>query len=400
MTIIAKLNEQVTFNQLAYLFREKADKWLFGDTNSGATFIYENGELKDKTRFQCRSITDRCDSMIIMSVSKRELGQYARSGWALDGLRNTFTSYYLSAYEAPFNVKCQSATNNCRFNQTSNVLTVRENDQVVITCSANFWKSETTYGIPAEIFYRSTSSEECSSNESKLVQNTTEAIGSQRVQSLYLKKDCSRSFTGVETGNSYTCGMRYINTLDTSRNDEIDKLTMKIDVHYGPLSLVQLAVQANEFNKTVKQGMPISIKCPFEGNPITYFWKQSSGPSSSDTTENAGDREFVVPRSLPPGQYQYQCRAYVAGLIEMRTESVTFTVVVQENKATTKKCKFFFIFSTKTLVLSFRLICCFGFCSQINHFFFLLFSLIINFKALISLNTGYIDNDSFASRKF
>jgi hypothetical protein len=115
---------------------------------------------------------------------------------------------------------------------------------------------------------------------------------------------------------------------------------MKIDVHYGPLSLVSLALSTNEFNKTVKQGMPVSIKCPFEGNPITYFWKQISGPGLN-TVENAGDREYALPRTLAPGQYQYQCRAYVGGLINSPTETTTFFVQIQENRATTKKGKFF-----------------------------------------------------------
>jgi hypothetical protein len=277
--------------------------------------------------------------MVILSATKREIGQYARSGTSFDNTRFTFTSYFLSVYETPLNVKCYSSTNTCRFNQTTNVLALRENEQVVITCEASFWKSETTYGIPAELFYRS-NNEECSSNENKFVPLSTDTLGTQRVQNVQLKKDCSRAFQSSDTGSTYTCGIRYSNTPESLRNDEIDRLNIKIDVHYGPLSLVSLALSTNEFNKTVKQGMPVSIKCPFEGNPITYFWKQISGPGLN-TVENAGDREYALPRTLAPGQYQYQCRAYVGGLINSPTETTTFSVQIQENRATTKKGKFF-----------------------------------------------------------
>ena len=349
VTIIAKLNEQTTFTQVQYVFPERAEKWLFGDSSSGSTsVIYADGELKDKQRFQCKSVTGRCDSLTIMNTTKKELGQYARSGSSIDNAKFTFTSYFLSGYEAPINLKCYSSLSQCRFNKSTNVLTVRENDQVIISCEVNFWKSDTAYGIPAEVFYRSTNSEECNSNENRFVNVTTDTLGSNRIQNIQLKKDCSRSFTNSETGSTYVCGMRYINTGDSFRNNEIDRLNIKLDVQYGPLSLVSSAIAANEFNKTGKQGTPVTLKCPYEGNPISYFWKQVSGPGL-DTTEFAGNKELTLAKSLAIGQYQYQCRSYVGGFIDSKTDPILFSVNIQDNRSSTKKGKktilncFFFI---------------------------------------------------------
>ena len=207
---------------------------------------------------------------------------------------------------------------------------------MIISCEANFWKSDTAYGIPAEMFYRSTNNEECTTNENKFVLASIDSLASGRVQNYQLKKDCSRSFQTADSASTYICGVRYVNSPDSMKNDEIDRLNIKIDVHYGPISLISSALTSNEFNKTIKQGGSVTLKCPFEGNPIMYYWKQLG---NDNYIESVGDRELVLSKTLAAGQYQYQCRAFLAGFIDTRTESVVFSVSIQENKATTKKGK-------------------------------------------------------------
>lgn len=351
ITIITKLNDQTILQQA--FNNDKVDRWIMSDSDSQTDrppkVLYDlEKRLQDNQRYQCKPSLDACNNLQIIRTTQNELGQYVRSGLTSD-IRPTYANYFLSAYEGPLNVKCYSDSNTCRFNQSINVLTVKENEPIVLTCSASLWRSG-SYGIPGEIYYRSSTMDECTQNENKFLNNdyistTNSQVSTSKSQNVQLKKDCARTFRREDNQMSYICGIRYAQTPEVISTNDIDRLNIKLDVHYGPVSLLQ-TLPLTEFNRTIKYGNSITLKCPYEGNPITYWWKiinspSSSSPSSVDTKEFLGEREHLLSSTLTPGSYQYQCRAYIGGYIDKTLDSVLFNVNIIESRTTAKKGKIY-----------------------------------------------------------
>lgn len=167
--------------------------------------------------------------------------------------------------------------------------------------------------------------EECASNENRRLSNK---IGP-KLEVTELSKNCTLVFN--RNDKAVTLGLRYANGINA--NGEIETMEVTLDVQYGP---EKLNLVASEQNPTFIVGDSRTLKCPFVGAPIAYYWKALD---AKDSTEFSGARELVLPRNLAAGTYKYQCRAHVGGFVGNTTEMVLFTVTVNSVQYADKKSK-------------------------------------------------------------
>lgn len=324
VTLILKANE-ASLLRPAFNYDDKVNKWLFGTSNGTVIAVYKNERLLERMLFECEPNENDCKSLKIPKIDYTYVGEYKREA-DIDNSKSTDTYYYLSVYETPFIISCLD-TLNCRFNYTNNKLSLRSNEPIQFSVSTNIWQNNGTE-TKAEFSFNDPNCDMYDTKRKLIKSDQT------KLEQIELKKECTRKFNQDDL--KYQFVLKYKN--DINDNKQIDTLNIDLDVHYGPERLT-----SSELNIVIEQGEQRSLKCPFLGNPIDYYWKSLS---IKDNTEYSGSQILILSKSLTPGNYQYQCRAYLGGFIQRQTESVTFNVRV--NAAPTiapnrkSKLKFYF----------------------------------------------------------
>jgi len=314
-TVITRLNDSLILRQ-TFAFDELVDKWTFANSDGIVSRIYANQALNQSfsSMFQCQPAINDCKRLIAERSNISFVGEYYRYSDSTDNVKNTMTTFRVSLYEGPLRIECLSS-GACRYNATSRVLTIRESLTHNLSSVVRVTRFS-DHELPIEIFYKSTPMrEECLLNENRRV--SVAKIGP-KLEVTELAKNCSMAFS--RSDRAITLGLRYVHGVNA--NGEIETMDVALDVQYGP---ERVALASAELNPTFIVGDSRTLKCPFVGAPIAYYWKILE---SKDTTEFSGTRELTLPRNLAAGTYKYQCRAHVGGFVGNTTEMVMFTVTV------------------------------------------------------------------------
>jgi hypothetical protein len=314
-TLIVKLNNMGYLDTHAFDFKEEVNTWLQAKQNT--TTIYENGVVEPN--FECIPSSLSCNSLLIRKVTKDRLGQYVKIGKSDDKTRFTFTSYTLAAFETKPDGYCVSDNTSCTYDNPTNILKIKENENVTLHCSYYIWQSidDKIDNLPVEIDFPLEFGHDCIFKPVLKYHDYTDPVTN--AKRILVTKECSRSFERHD--NRFKCML--VNTNDKKTNDEIiSDVEVKVDVHYENDEIDHEVDVLKSINTDDEQ---VSLICPFEGNPIQYYWKNNSSNS-----ETEGDQVNVLSKFKSSGLFHYECRAYIGGLVNKWTDRINYTIEVQK----------------------------------------------------------------------
>ena len=180
-----------------------------------------------------------------------------------------------------------------------------------LDCSALLWKY-VDYDSPVEIHVNDCEDEP----DIKTLQGTREGFKQYQITSR-----CKKTFS--KTDKSFTCVMKYSKI---ERGSFIlDQLDVKLEIEFGP---IYDAHEEKDLIKTIAVGKGVSLKCPISGHPIKYYWKEIKNGKNDQVEEKLGTKDFQVPKFLPDGVYNYECRGEINNAVASNSESIKFQVTI------------------------------------------------------------------------
>ena len=196
-------------------------EWYLNRGSNNILTIYENGVLNPDLvdTVNCLPSNDNCEALLIKNYTKKWIGMIARQS---KQDKVTFNLYYflLTGYEPPLKINCGATKlHKCEYNATTTSLYVREDESVILECSASLWKYD-TYDSPVELHIN-----DCEDQpDTKVSHGSREGVFIFKIISR-----CSRSFS--KTDKSFSCTMKY---KKSQQNlfviDELDA-SVEIDVY-------------------------------------------------------------------------------------------------------------------------------------------------------------------------
>jgi len=357
--VIAKLNTSYLFPSVAepnsivslwLLDRQTPTSFTQNKTNSNRYPLYDSRLLPRNTsissRYPCLPSEQSCYQINIGSVSLEDLGVYSFRYDSSDYASTTTVKFNMTAYVDTIKFACtnnasSSSNASCGYNSDTQTLSVVANTNVQLTCSILVAQND-LYPIGAQFMFRSEAGDECLD-----VQTVTNVLDTSLAQSLIanwsssmqrfnaivasMSKSCAKRFVKGDVSKSFSC---LFNPVDTSQQvGSFESVNVKLDVQYGPE-----LINGNGFNRTaaVNDQKNITFSCPFSGNPApSFFWRVATvWFNNSDAklvtltpggwSAASSSAQFTVQSNLQVGYYSFECRAFVAGLVNSYSPNVTF----------------------------------------------------------------------------
>lgn len=285
--------------------------------------------MLDEERYSCSPSVESCESLIIRNLSLSSLGHYTRSSKSKDRTKSYYYNYFVAGLDIPLRFNCASnKLTICNYDTKTNTLTVKEDADVILNCAAIILKTADN-NVEAEIHYEYDGQSECSSQTSRK-KNDTQSSRMANLHEIEISSDCPAKFD--KSVNKFTCALRYFK--EFGRNEaglEIERLNINVNVHFGPITE---QYTSNDTTKSITKSQSLTLKCPFAGNPVEFYWQYMN------ETEFRGEKELNV-ANLANGIHNYQCRAKINGVFEESSEKVQFKITVKDQKPKSKPSKSF-----------------------------------------------------------
>ena len=372
INILAKLDHPYTF-QPVMLSGETPNFWVLSRTDVNNTRIDTSilyyYKIKSRNQsiideYACVPSEDNCGQLSIPSVGTKNLGYYSFRVDTPDLLLTKNFLYNVSAYQS-IDLECQNGTDgpSCYYNRSTQTLSVAVDRPTKIICSVPIIQND-NLPISAQINFNSEyNGEECA-DHSSIVQSSASPLDAPQehynVIHKQLTKNCTRTFRMQEAGSSYTCQMNPtkpsgLENPSYQMNQSYQSLVVKIDLQYGPDPTQPLDnIPQYLTNKTLISGLgsQASFSCPFVGNPTpNFYWRVVSVEIDNNTNVLSNNRrlftptnesflsshDYTIPRDLEVGNYVFECKAQVLGLLQQFSQPVLFNLRVDR--------KYFFFFT-------------------------------------------------------
>ena len=248
--------------------------------------IYKNGKLnKSYSNYvKCSPGEDNCEALLIEDFSKNMIGEISKI--CSNQTYEDIYSFFLVGYEKPLIIKCESTNDtNCHLNNTSQLLHVREEQSINLECSFSYLSP---HPVQFELHMSGCEDDEDKDDEINLDKSYFE---------YFISTTCKRSFSRTE--KDFSC---YI----SGKNNLNDAYDVGLEVSYGPYIE---PFDANGLKKKIDKGKSVVLKCPISGYPIKYYWTVITNNDTAIMEYEKKNNFFTLPRTLPPGEYYYKCRA-------------------------------------------------------------------------------------------
>ena len=296
--------------------------------------------------YQCTPSNENCAQLTIPRFNLQDIGVYSLQTRSSNYLTFTYVSYNVSAYELPISMSCDNSST-CVYNTSTQTLSVLPYQAINVTCTLIVVQND-EYPIPAPLNLYS-NGEECASAPTVFTPIPSPAIGQLFNQSttnnlnfIRLSKTCQRTFSKQEANPSYSC---YLNPIPLDANtptvlqqtNTYEKLVTSVDINHGP----DYSPSSATFNKTLILGQGTVLTCPFVGNPTpSYYWRvvsvnanNQTGASNRRMLTPARDfslssQDYNIPKDLQIGTYVFECKSFVAGLVNKESQTVQFHLSV------------------------------------------------------------------------
>ena len=367
INVLARLNANYQFPavmtagnlvSLWLLNRQTTASFAANNSNPDTLALYDPRSLPRAANlsatYSCLPSEQNCAQISVNPLSISNVGVYSFRFDASNFASTSIVFFNVSAYIEPVQFSCAniSSGSSCLYDSTIQTLSVLANSPVLLSCSVQVVQND-VYPIPGQFNFFSdlNSNEECmgpsnvASMNSSMVQATFNGSnGGYNLLMSRLSKNCTRTFSIKDTSYSCLLNPSQSNSTLYKQPGPLETLNIKLDVQYGPdatLPLMPIPTSyAAMFNKTktVNDNLNTTFVCPFVGNPSPiYFWRVANvvlngsdpklvtlTPSSafSQSTSNT----FVILNNLQVGQYTFECKAQVAGIINQVSPTVQFNL--------------------------------------------------------------------------
>ena len=273
-------------------------EWLYINENGEEIEIYKNGNFAEnfKNGVKCvnEPIESICEALEIENFNKNMIGEYLKR-YKSEGNDYVYR-FILTSYLKELSISCEKLNNNtcCNINEKSKKLFVKEDRSVDLECSISVLSAIDIDSDNLELHMT-----DCEDKEDIITSNDH---GNGLIEYTF-KTNCKRSF--YKTDKSFICSI-----LDYDHSSYFKSKVLDLVVEYGP---IEDSFDENYFNKTINYGESIVLKCPIDGYPIKYSWKDDKHH------EYPFGKYFTLPRHLEARLHKYECKAVIGNAIESKS---------------------------------------------------------------------------------
>jgi hypothetical protein len=282
-------------------------KWWYQDGSDNQTEIFVNGTFNENFKQIVKCINEnenKCEALEIINFNKEMIGEITKEMKSND--KDFDCVFILTSFAKSLSMNCEEINSNsyCNLDQESKKLNVIEDQLVDIKCSVTILSA-----IEISSEHLGLHVSDCEDLDDEIT--SIDSKNYTGLQEYTFKTNCKRNF--YRTDKFVSCA---ILDLDSDRYSTFKSKALDVVVEYGP---IVENFDSDYFNKTIKYGKSVVLKCPVNGYPIRYIWKDDKN------NEYSFGKYFTLPRHLEKRKHEYECTA-VIGTHGKKSKSYKFVI--------------------------------------------------------------------------
>jgi hypothetical protein len=284
-------------------------EWWYQDGTENKTEIFVNGIFNENFNHIVKCINERnenkCEALEILNFNEKMVGEITKAYKSNDKDANCV--FILTSFVKSLSMNCEeiNTSNYCSIidlDQASKKLFVKEDQLVDIQCSVTILSA-----VEMSPEYLGLHMSDCEDLDDEIT--SIYSIKYTGLQEYTFKTNCKRNF--YRTDKSISCSI-----LDFDRYSYLKSKVLDVVVEYGP---IEENFDNDYFNKTISYGKSVVLKCPVNGYPISYIWKDDK------SNKYSFGKYFTLHRHLETRLHEYECTA-VIGKHSKQSKSYKFFI--------------------------------------------------------------------------